>query len=197
MRYPYIFTKFRNTLIGAGDDIVLPRLSKQVDWEVELAVVIGRRGKYIAKGDAYSYVAGYTVANDISFRDLQIPPGPREENRMGLNWVMGKGLDSSFPLGPWLVTRDELQNPHNLAISLSVNGEQRQSSNTGEMIFKIDELIEYISGGITLSPGDIISTGTPAGIARRTGVPYLKDGDRVEARIEGIGTLENVARAEK
>ena len=194
---PYLFTKFRNTLIGPGDPVLIPRVSQKVDWEVELAVVIGRAGKNIPKKDAMSYVAGYAVSNDISFRDLQFSTRlPDGNTKLGLNWVKGKGLDSSFPLGPWLLTSDEIANPHELQISLSVNGRIRQQSTTGDMVFRIDSIIEYLSQGMTLKPGDIISTGTPEGVGAFTGGPYLKDGDTLEGTIEKIGTLRNPVRAE-
>ncbi len=194
---PYFFTKFRNALVGPEEDIVIPRVSKKVDWEVELAVVMGKTGKYIPKDAAMDYVAGYTVSNDVSFRDLQFPPGwPKELNALGQNWVKGKSLDTAFPLGPCLVTKDQIPDPHNLRISLSVNGELMQESTTAEMVFKINSLIEYISSGITLRPGDIISTGTPLGVAAFSGRPFLKAGDIVEATIEEIGTLRNQVRAE-
>lgn len=195
---PYFFTKFRNALIGSGDPILIPRISKKVDWEAEFAVIIGKTGKNIARNDAMEHVAGYAVANDISFRDLQF--STRSDNAavaLGSNWVKGKNLDSSFPLGPWLVTKDEIPNPNNLEISLTVNGETRQHSNTREMIFKVDALIEYVSAGMTLRTGDIISTGTPEGVAAFTGGPFLKDGDIVEATISGIGTLRNPVRSEE
>ncbi len=194
---PYLFTKFRNSLIGPGDAILIPKVSKRVDWEVELSVIIGRAGKYVTKKDAMSYVAGYSISNDISFRDFQFATKlPDGRTMLGLNWVKGKGLDSSFPLGPWLVTKDDVEDPHNLNIALSVNGETKQRSNTNDMVFTIDSLIEYISAGITLKPGDIISTGTPEGVAAFTGGRYLKDGDVVEATIDRIGTLRNPVRAE-
>lgn len=194
---PYVFTKFRNALIGPGDPILISKISKKVDWEVELAVIIGKTGKYIAKEDAMNYVAGYAISNDVSFRDFQFSTRlPDGKTTLGLNWVKGKGLDSSFPVGPWLVTRDEIPDPHKLDISLSVNGKTKQRSNTGNMIFKIDSLIEYISAGITLKPGDIISTGTPEGVAAFTGEPFLKNGDIVEGTIDGIGSLRNPVRAE-
>jgi 2-keto-4-pentenoate hydratase/2-oxohepta-3-ene-1,7-dioic acid hydratase in catechol pathway len=194
---PYFFTKFRNAIVGPGDDILVPRVSNKVDWEVELAVVMGRTGKYISKGDAMDYVAGYTISNDISFRDLQFPPGwPEKLNALGQNWVKGKGLDTAFPLGPCLVTKDQIQDPHNLIISLSVNGETKQVSNTAEMVFKIDSLIESASAGMTLRPGDIISTGTPLGVAVFSGQSFLKPGDVVEGTISGVGTLRNQVRAE-
>jgi 2-keto-4-pentenoate hydratase/2-oxohepta-3-ene-1,7-dioic acid hydratase in catechol pathway len=194
---PYLFTKFRNALIGPEEHILIPRVSKNVDWEVELAVIIGKAGKYISRKDAMDYVAGYTISNDVSFRDFQFSTrSPDGTTTLGLNWVKGKSLDSSFPLGPWLVTKDEISDPHNLEISLSVNGQTKQRSNTGEMVFRIDSLIEYVSAGITLKPGDIISTGTPQGTAVFTGQPFLKDGDIVEASIVGIGTLRNPVRTE-
>jgi 2-keto-4-pentenoate hydratase/2-oxohepta-3-ene-1,7-dioic acid hydratase in catechol pathway len=182
---PYVFAKFRNALIGPGDPILIPKVSKKVDWEVELAVIIGKAGKYIAREDSMNHVAGYAISNDVSFRDFQYSTKlPNGKTTLGLNWVKGKGLDSSFPLGPWLVTNDEIPNPHELEISLSVNGKRKQRSNTSDMIFKIESLIEYISAGITLQPGDIISTGTPEGVAAATGGPFLKDGDIVEGSIE-------------
>ncbi len=190
--YPYLFTKFRNALIGPGDSIIAPKSSKKVDWEVELAVVIGKEGKNIKRERAYEYVAGYTVSNDVSFRDFQ---GQKNES-LGLNWVKGKGMDASFPLGPWLVTKDEIGDPHSLKISLTVNGKQQQNSNTKELMIKIDELVAYASIGTTLRPGDIISTGTPEGIAAATGEPFLKAGDIVEAKVEKIGTLRNPVKAE-
>lgn len=195
---PYFFTKFRNALIGPNEPILIPRISKKVDWEGELAVIIGKAGKNIARKDAMEYVAGYAVSNDVSFRDLQF--STRSDNAavaLGSNWVKGKNLDSSFPLGPWLVTKHEIPDPHNLEISLMVNGSTKQDSNTGEMIFKIDALIEYVSAGMTLRPGDVISTGTPEGVAVFTGEPFLKDGDIVEATISGIGTLRNPVRSEQ
>jgi len=194
---PYFFTKFRNALIGSNEPILIPKISAKVDWEAELAVVIGKTGKNIPREDAMEYVAGYAVSNDISFRDLQF--STRSDNAavaLGSNWVKGKGLDSSFPLGPWLVTRDEISDPHNLDISLKVNGETKQDSNTRDMIFKIDTLVEYVSAGMTLRPGDIISTGTPEGVAVFTDQKFLKNGDVVEAKISKIGTLRNTVRLE-
>jgi len=194
---PYLFTKFRNTIIGPDQPILIPRVSKKVDWEVELAVVIGREGKYIPRERAMEYVGGYTISNDVSYRDLQFPVGwPEKLSRLGQNWVEGKGLDNAFPMGPWLVTTDEIPNPHDLRISLSVNGEVKQDSSTSDMIFKIDSLIEYISAGITLKAGDVVSTGTAPGVAAFTDQKFLKDGDVVEARIDRIGTLRNPVRSE-
>jgi 2-keto-4-pentenoate hydratase/2-oxohepta-3-ene-1,7-dioic acid hydratase in catechol pathway len=194
---PYVFAKFRNALIGPGDPILIPKVSKKVDWEVELAVIIGKAGKYIARKDSMNHVAGFAISIDVSFRDFQYSTKlPDGKTTLGLNWMKGKGLDSSFPLGPWLVTSDEIPNPNELKISLSVNGRRKQLSNTSDMIFKIESLIEYISAGITLQPGDIISTGTPEGVAASTGGPFLKDGDTVEGSIERIGTLSNPVSAE-
>jgi len=194
---PYLFTKFRNALIGPGDPILIPKVSKKVDWEVELAVIIGRAGKYITRKNAMDHVAGYAISNDISFRDFQFDTQLADgKTTLGLNWVKGKGLDSSFPLGPWLVTKDEIPDPHKLEISLSVNGKRKQQSNTGDMVFKIDSIIEYISAGTTIKPGDIISTGTPQGVAAFTGEPFLRDGDIVEGAINRIGILRNPVKAE-
>jgi 2-keto-4-pentenoate hydratase/2-oxohepta-3-ene-1,7-dioic acid hydratase in catechol pathway len=194
---PYFFTKFKNALIGPNDPILIPKISKKTDWEAELAVIVGKAGKNIKRDDAMQHVAGYAVANDVSFRDLQF--STRSDSAgvaLGSNWVKGKNLDSSFPLGPWLVTKDEIPDPHNLEISLAVNGKTRQHANTGDIIFKVDVLIEYVSAGMTLKPGDIISTGTPEGVGAFTGGPFLKDGDVVEATIKGIGTLRNPVRSE-
>ncbi|MEM0121120.1 MAG: fumarylacetoacetate hydrolase family protein [Thermoprotei archaeon] len=187
---PYFFTKFTSCLVADGEPILVPRISKKVDWEVELAVIIGKRGKYIGAERAFEYVAGYTVANDVSFRDHQFPQ-PGRETPLGYNWVKGKSLDSSLPLGPWLVTTDEVKDPYSLRLTLYVNGEKRQDALAGDMFFRIERLIEYVSSGITLQPGDVICTGTPAGVAAFSGAPYLKGGDIVEARIDGVGSLRN------
>jgi len=194
---PYFFTKFRSCIIGHGDPIVIPRVSKRADWEAELAVVIGKKCKYVKRSEALSCVAGYTVSNDISFRDLQFPDGwPEKLNSLGQNWVKGKALDSALPLGPFLVTPDEIADPQGLRLSLKVNGVEMQNASTEDMVFSVAELVEYLSSGLTLLPGDLISTGTPAGVAAFSGMPYLKDGDIVEATVEGIGTLRNPVRAE-
>lgn len=183
---PYIFTKFPNTLVGHNQPVIYPKASNRVDYEVELAVIIGKRGKYIKAEKAMDHVFGYTILNDISFRDKQFPP----ENPYGMRWVHGKGMDTAAPMGPWIVTKDEIENPYNLKLTLKVNGEIRQEGYTEDMIFKIDKIIEYISNGITLKPGDIISTGTPQGVALATG-KYLKPGDIMEAEITKIGILRN------
>ena len=196
-QFPYYFTKFRNALIGPDEPIIVPKVSSKVDWEVELAVIIGKQGKYISRARASEYVAGYAVSNDISFRDFQYPPGwPEKLNPLGMNWVKGKALDSSFPLGPWLVTKDEVPNPQNLKLRLRVNGETKQDSSTSEMVFDVSELIEYISAGMTLKPGDIISTGTPLGVSLWGAQRFLGDGDTVEAEVEGIGVLRNRVQRE-
>jgi len=196
-QFPYYFTKFRNSLIGPDEPIIVPKVSSKVDWEVELAVIIGKLGKYISRERAREYIAGYAVSNDISFRDLQYPPGwPEKLNPLGMNWVKGKALDSSFPLGPWLVTKDEIPDAQNLRLRLRVNGETKQDSNTSEMVFDISRLIEYISAGVTLRPGDIISTGTPLGVSLWGAQRFLGDGDLVEAEVEKIGVLRNPVRRE-
>lgn len=194
---PYFFTKFPSCIVGNGQPILVPRRSTRADWEVELAVVIGKKCKYVGKSHALEYVAGYTVANDVSYRDLQIPEGwPNKPNALGQNWVMGKALDSALPLGPWLVTPEEVGDPQKLTLSLTVNGVQRQTGSTEDMVFTVAELIAYLSDGITLLPGDVISTGTPAGTAAFSGAPYLKDGDMVQAAVDGIGSLVNPVNAE-
>ncbi|MBW9140116.1 MAG: fumarylacetoacetate hydrolase family protein [Candidatus Aramenus sp.] len=188
---PYLFTKFANALVGHNQPVIYPKASSRVDHEVELAVVIGKRGKYIPRKEAFNYVFGYTIANDVSFRDKQFPPEPP----YGMRWVHGKGMDTAMPLGPWIVTRDELD-PNSVKLTLRVNGEVRQEGYAEDMIFKVDEVIEYASNGITLSPGDVISTGTPQGVALATG-KYLKPGDVMEAEITGIGVLRNYLVEEK
>lgn len=194
---PYFFSKFRSCIVGHNAPVIVPRVSAKVDWEAELAVVIGKRCKYVKKEDALDYVAGYTIANDISFRDFQFPEGwPEKTNPLGQNWIKGKALDSAFPLGPWLVTPDDIPDPQKLSISLKVNGVERQNANTEDMVFSVAELIEYLSAGLTLLPGDLISTGTPAGVAAFSGVPFLKGGDVIETIIERIGTLCNPVKNE-
>jgi len=189
---PYLFTKFANALKGAYDDVRKPRSSSKMDYEGELAVIIGKKCKYVSVQEARSCVAGYTIADDISFRDWQFPPGwPNVQTPYGFNWVMGKMLDDALPLGPWLVTSDELKDPYSLNIKTKVNGELRQNGSTSDMIFKIEEIISYLSQGITLYPGDVISTGTPEGVAAFTGERYLKAGDVVSVEIEGIGAISN------
>ncbi len=189
---PYLFTKFTNALKGAYDDVRKPKSSNKMDYEGELAVIMGKKCKYVSAHEAKSCIAGYTVADDISFRDWQFPPGgPNAQTTYGYNWVMGKMLDDALPLGPWLVTSDEINDPYSLNIKTKVNGELRQNGSTSDMIFKIEELISYLSQGITLYPGDVISTGTPEGVAAFTGERYLKPGDVVTVEIGGIGVISN------
>lgn len=183
---PVIFSKPPTTVTATNTDILLnPKLTQQLDWEVELAVVIGKKGKYVKKEKALDYVFGYTVINDISARDCR---------RSG-QWIVSKGQDTFAPLGPVLVTKDEIENPHNLNLSLTVNGVEKQNSNTKFMLFNINELIEDLSVVFTLEPGDIIATGTPAGVgAGRNPQEFMWDGDVVAATVEGIGTLVNTVK---
>jgi 2-keto-4-pentenoate hydratase/2-oxohepta-3-ene-1,7-dioic acid hydratase in catechol pathway len=180
---PLIFSKCTTALVGPGDAIRLPRISDKIDYEAELAVIVGREARNVAADDAYDYIAGYAIMNDVTARDLQ-----RRERQ----WARAKGLDTFAPCGPWLVTKDEVADPHSLALELRVNQEVRQSSNTNDLIFKIPQLIEFISQDLTLRPGDIISTGTPSGVGVFSNPPvFLRDGDQVEITIERIGTLAN------
>ncbi|MDG6928255.1 MAG: fumarylacetoacetate hydrolase family protein [Nitrososphaerota archaeon] len=195
---PYLFTKFRNALAGPYDDVLLPKASSKMDYEGELAVIIGKKGKYIKKTNALEHVLGFAVANDISFRDLQFPLGwPSVTNPYGQNWLRGKSLDSAFPLGPYAVTIDEIGDPHSLGIRTTVNGELRQDGSTSDMIFGVDELIEYASNGITLLPGDVISTGTPQGVAAFSQKTFLKDGDVVEVTVSRVGYIRNRVKREQ
>lgn len=183
---PIIFSKPPTTVTATNTDIIKnTKLTAQLDWEVELAVVIGKHGKYVPKADALAYVYGYTVINDISARDC------RREGQ----WIVSKGQDTFAPMGPILVTADEIANPHNLNVSLKVNGVEKQNSNTQFLLFNINDLIEDLSTVFTLEPGDIIATGTPAGVgAGRDPQEWLYDGDVVEATVEGIGTIVNTVR---
>ncbi len=186
---PVVFAKYANTLIGPFEAIVLPRTTQEVDYEAELACVIGRRGKYIPATEAMQYIAGYTIFNDVSARDYQMRTS---------QWTMGKTCDTFGPLGPALVTSDEITDPHVLAIRLSINGEVMQDSNTRHLIFSLPSLIAYLSSVMTLEPGDIIATGTPAGVGFIRHPPrFLHAGDTVRIEIEGIGVLENPVRAEE
>lgn len=180
-----MFTKYPSSIIGPGDAIRWdPALTNKVDYEAELAVVIGKRASRVQEADAYEYIAGYTNCHDVSARDLQLERGDQ--------WIMGKSLDTFCPLGPYLVTRDEIADPHALGIRCLVNGEALQDSNTRELIFKIPYLIAYLSRGITLLPGDVITTGTPDGVgAFRKPPVYLKHGDVVTVEVEGLGALTN------
>ncbi|WP_010479538.1 fumarylacetoacetate hydrolase family protein [Thermococcus zilligii] len=175
---PVFFLKPPSALIGPGEPIILPRMSRRVDHEVELAVIIGKRAKRVPAERAMDHILGYTVMLDITARDLQ-----EEARKKGLPWAMSKGFDTFAPVGPRVVDRREL-NIDDLEIGLKVNGQLRQLGRTSQMVFKVPELVEYISSVMTLEPGDIIATGTPAGIGP------LRHGDRVEAWIEGIGKVE-------
>jgi 2-keto-4-pentenoate hydratase/2-oxohepta-3-ene-1,7-dioic acid hydratase in catechol pathway len=183
---PIIFSKPPTTVTATNTNIIKnTKLTSQLDWEVELAVVIGKKGKYVANADAMDYVFGYTVINDISARDC------RREGQ----WIVSKGQDTFAPMGPILVTKDEIENPHNLNLSLKVNGIEKQNSNTKFLLFNINDLIEDLSIVFTLEPGDIIATGTPSGVgAGRTPQEWLSNGDVVEATVEGIGTIVNTVK---
>ncbi len=180
---PLLFCKTPNTLNGPYDPIVLPKSSAQVDWEVELAVIIGKKGKRIKKKDAFSHIVGFTILNDVSGRDAQFADS---------QWFRGKSFDSFAPVGPCVVTPDEIDNVQNLRLTTTVNGNVMQDGNTKDMIFDIPTIIEYISEDITLLPGDILSTGTPSGVGIFRDPPVvLKPGDVVECKIEGIGSIKN------
>ncbi|XP_039906455.1 fumarylacetoacetate hydrolase domain-containing protein 2A [Simochromis diagramma] len=182
---PIIFNKFPSAITGPYDDIILPSESQEVDWEVELAFVIGRRGKRIKEEDALSYVAGFTVANDVSARDWQM-------KRNGKQWLLGKTFDSFCPLGPALVTTDTVTDPHNLSIRCLVNGDTVQDSNTDQIIFKTAALVAWVSKFVTLIPGDVFLTGTPPGVGAFRKPPiFLKKGDVVECQIEQLGSIIN------
>ncbi len=183
---PIIFSKPPTTVTATNTEIIKnTKLTQQLDWEVELAVIISKKGKYVAKADAMDYVFGYTVINDISARDC------RREGQ----WIVSKGQDTFAPMGPILVTKDEIENPHNLNLSLKVNGVEKQNSNTQFLLFNIHDLIEDLSTVFTLEVGDIIATGTPAGVgAGRNPQEWLHEGDVVEATVEGIGTIVNTVR---
>lgn len=180
---PLIFAKFGTAVAGPGDAIVLPAASTRVDYEAELAVVVGRRARRVPREAALGVVFGYTNANDVSDRDLQKSDG---------QWVRSKSCDTFAPMGPWVVSSDEAGDPHALGIQLRLNGTVMQESNTREMVFGVPALVEFVSRTITLEPGDVILTGTPAGVgfARRPPV-YLAPGDVVEVEIEGLGVLRN------
>ncbi len=185
---PVIFLKATTALCGPNDDIVIPKDSVKTDWEVELAVVIGKRASYVDTADAMDYVAGYCLHNDVSERAFQL-------ERSG-TWDKGKGCDTFAPLGPWLVTRDEISDVDNLRLWLTVNGKMMQDGNTTNLIFKLPHIIAYTSSFMTLLPGDIISTGTPAGVAMgMSPQPYLKPGDVVELGIDGLGESRQELKA--
>lgn len=187
---PVVFFKATSAIIGPNDTVIIPKNSHKTDWEVELAVVIGKRANYISEDEAMDYVAGYVLHNDISEREFQIERGGQ--------WVKGKSCDTFAPLGPYLVTKDEIVNPHNLRLWLSVNGKKVQDGNTGDFIFNIPKVVSYLSQFMSLIPGDIISTGTPEGVGLGFDPPvYLKDGDVMELGIDGLGTSRQEVKAWK
>ena len=186
---PVIFMKATSAICGPTDPILLPRGSVKTDWEVELAIVIGKKAKYIELGDAMSYVAGYAASNDISERTYQLEGSGQ--------WTKGKSCDSFGPLGPWLVTKDEIPNPQNLSMWLSVNGKKMQDGSTSTMVYGVEFLVHYISQFMSLIPGDIISTGTPPGVGLGMKPPvYLKAGDIVTLGVEGLGEHNQIVIAD-
>ena len=180
-KHPILFFKANSAIVGPNDDVIMPRGSTHTDWEVELGVVIGKKAKYVSKEDALEYVAGYCVINDVSERFFQ--------TQLTGQWTKGKSCDTFGPTGPWLVTRDEVPNPQALDMSLDVNGKRMQTGNTGTMIFSVAEIIEHLSGLMTLHPGDVITTGTPPGVGMgmKPEPVYLKKGDVMELSIQGLG----------
>ncbi|XP_062855479.1 fumarylacetoacetate hydrolase domain-containing protein 2A isoform X2 [Trichomycterus rosablanca] len=182
---PIIFSKFPSAITGPYDNIILPNMSQEVDWEVELAFIIGKKGKDIKEEEAMSYIAGFTIANDVSARDWQM-------RRNGKQWILGKTFDTFCPLGSALVTTSALKDVHNLGIRCLVNGEVMQDSNTNQLIFKTEKLVAWVSQFVTLYPGDVFLTGTPPGVGVfRNPAVFLKRGDVVECQIDGIGSIRN------
>ncbi len=187
---PVIFFKATSAIIGPNDDVIIPRGSEKTDWEVELAIVIGARASYVSEEDALAHVAGYVLHNDYSERAFQLERGGQ--------WVKGKSCDTFAPLGPFIATRDELHDVSNLAMWLTVNGERKQNGNTRELVFGVATLVSYISQFMTLLPGDVISTGTPAGVAMGHKPPrFLHDGDVVALGIDGLGESQQRVRAHR
>ncbi|MEZ5849980.1 MAG: fumarylacetoacetate hydrolase family protein [Hyphomicrobiaceae bacterium] len=180
---PIIFYKLSNCIVGPNDDVMIPRDSKQLDWELEIAFVVGRRARYVDLKDAASHIAGYTICNDVSERHFQLERGGQ--------WMKGKCAESFGPLGPWLVTADEIRDVNNLSMSLDVNGKTMQKGTTSTMIFKCDFILHYVSQFMVLEPGDVITTGTPPGVGLGMKPPvFLKAGDTMKLTIEGLGTQE-------
>jgi 2,4-diketo-3-deoxy-L-fuconate hydrolase len=178
---PVVFMKATSSIIGPNDTVIIPKDSRKSDWEVELAVVIGKRTSYVGESDAMDYVAGYCMLNDYSEREWQLERGGQ--------WVKGKSCDTFAPMGPFMATRDEIPDPHNLNLWLKRNDVMRQNSGTSDLIFGIPTLVSYLSRFMTLLPGDVISTGTPAGVGHGCKPPqYLADGDVIELGVEGLGT---------
>lgn len=185
---PVLFLKATSSISGPNDPVTIPRGSVKTDWEVELGVVIGRRASYVERADAMNHVAGYVLVNDVSEREYQLERGGQ--------WDKGKSCDTFSPIGPWLVTRDEVPDPQALGMWLDVNGRRFQNGNTRTMVFGVAELVAYISGFMTLHPGDIISTGTPPGVGLGQKPPaYLKAGDVMQLGIDGLGTQRQLAQA--
>jgi 2-keto-4-pentenoate hydratase/2-oxohepta-3-ene-1,7-dioic acid hydratase in catechol pathway len=187
-KVPTVFAKFPTTIIGPGDPIVLPKASAKPDYEAEFAFVIGPGGRYIPAGQWRDHVFGYMNLHDVSARDFQLAT---------TQWTMGKNFDTFAPTGPWLVTADEIEDPHKLEVGLTLNGEVMQRSNTSNLIFGIPQLVAFLSSVLTLEPGDIVATGTPAGVGMGRRPPrFLKDGDEVAVSVEGLGVLRNRVIAE-
>ncbi|MFZ9963087.1 MAG: fumarylacetoacetate hydrolase family protein [Burkholderiales bacterium] len=178
---PVVFMKATSAIIGPNDDVLLPAGSKKGDWEVELAFVIGKTARNVSESNALEHVAGYTICNDVSEREWQLEHGSQ--------WSKGKSFDTFAPIGPWLVTKDEIKDPHNLPMWLDLNGKRMQTGNTNTMIFGIEKLISYLSYFVTLNPGDIVSTGTPPGVGMgiKPEAVYLKAGDQMRVGIDGLG----------
>lgn len=186
---PIIFFKSTTSLVGPHEDLVIPKGSKKTDWEVELGVVISKKATYVEESDALQYIAGYCLHNDYSEREFQLERGGQ--------WVKGKSCDTFAPVGPWLVTPDEIQDVNNLRLWLEVNGERMQDGTTANLIFKIPYLISYLSQFMTLLPGDLISTGTPAGVGlgQKPEPVFIKAGDVIELGIDGLGSSKQIAKA--
>ena len=188
--HPILFMKANSAIVGANDDVRIPRGSKATDWEVELGVVIGAAAKYVTVESALEHVAGYCIVNDVSERDFQM--------QLTGQWTKGKSCDTFGPIGPWLVTADEVADPQNLALSCDVNGTRMQTGNTDKMIFSVAEIISHLSQLMTLHPGDVIATGTPPGVGmgQKPTPVFLRDGDVMELKIQGLGQQRQVLRAD-
>jgi len=185
---PVLFFKATSAIVGPNDDLIIPKGSTKTDWEVELAVVIGKKASYVEEADAFDHIAGYVLHNDYSEREFQL----EKEGQ----WVKGKSCDTFAPLGPFIATKDEIPNPNNLYLWLKLNGKTMQKSNTSDFVFNVQQVVSYISQYMTLLPGDIISTGTPFGVGLGLNPPtYLKPGDEVELGIEGLGTSKQMVKA--
>uniref|UniRef100_A0A8C3Q205 Fumarylacetoacetate hydrolase domain containing 2A n=1 Tax=Chrysolophus pictus TaxID=9089 RepID=A0A8C3Q205_CHRPC len=182
---PLIFSKFPSAIVGPFDDIVHPAESSEVDWEVELAAIIGKMGRHVQESEAMEHIVGFTVANDVSARDWQM-------RRNGRQWLLGKTFDTFCPIGPAIVTKDSVTDVHNLRIRCSVNGQLMQSSSTNQLVFRLPQLVAWVSQFVTLRPGDVLLTGTPPGVGVFRKPPvFLKQGDEVQCEIEELGTICN------